>query len=140
MTGTFVVSLLAVIVCTTANAAEWSDDRPNILFLIADDMQADAIGALGNETVFTPVLDELVKEGFSFRRTYCMGSNSGAVCGPSRAMILTGLGLEAAMGNGKRLQPRTGATALAGTAPPCRVSHVRHRQMAQRKTGVQSVL
>ena len=38
----------------------------------------------------TPHLDRLVRRGLSFRQNYCFGSNSGAVCIPSRAMLMTG--------------------------------------------------
>ena len=54
--------------------------KPNILFLFADDQRADTISAWGNENIRTPNLDRLVARGFSFRRNYCFGSNSGAVC------------------------------------------------------------
>jgi arylsulfatase A-like enzyme len=70
--------------------AEEPAKRPNILFLFADDMRADVIGALGNATAQTPNLDKLVKAGTSFTRNYIMGGNQGAVCVPSRAMMLTG--------------------------------------------------
>jgi arylsulfatase A-like enzyme len=65
-------------------------DRPNFLFLYTDDHRADTIAAWGNEHIDTPNLDALVRRGFSFKRNYCMGSPHGAVCVPSRAMILTG--------------------------------------------------
>ncbi len=65
----------------------------NILFLFADDMQAEAIGAFGHPVVKTPVLDRLVHEGFSFRQCYIMGSNVPAVCIPSRAMLWSGRNL-----------------------------------------------
>lgn len=64
--------------------------RPNVLFLFADDQRADTIGAWGNPHIRTPNIDRLVAEGFSFRRNYCFGSNSGAVCVPSRAMLMSG--------------------------------------------------
>lgn len=70
----------------TAGAA----DKPNILLLLADDQRADTIAAHGNRQIRTPNLDRLVREGFSFRRNYCFGSNSGAVCVPSRAMLMSG--------------------------------------------------
>lgn len=63
---------------------------PNILFLFADDQRADTIGAWGNPHIRTPNLDRLAREGFSFRGNYCFGSNSGAVCVPSRAMLMSG--------------------------------------------------
>lgn len=78
---------LALLFCVfTATAAE----RPNILFLFADDMRADTIAAHGNKHIATPNLDSLAREGFSFRRNYVFGGNSGAVCVPSRAMLMTG--------------------------------------------------
>ena len=67
------------------------DTRPNFLFLLADDQRADTIAAYGNRFIETPHLDRLVFRGFSFRSNYCLGSNSGAGCVPSRAMIHTGL-------------------------------------------------
>lgn len=64
--------------------------RPNILFLFADDMRADAIAAHGNPHIRTPNLDQLAASGFSFRGNYIFGGNSGAVCMPSRAMLMSG--------------------------------------------------
>ncbi len=64
--------------------------RPNILFLFADDQRADTIAAHGNSHIQTPHLDRLAEEGFSFRKNYCAGSFSGAVCVASRAMLMTG--------------------------------------------------
>jgi arylsulfatase A-like enzyme len=64
--------------------------RPNVLILLADDQRADTIAALGNTRIRTPNLDRLASQGTAFTRTYCMGSLQGAVCVPSRAMLLTG--------------------------------------------------
>ena len=64
--------------------------KPNVLFLFADDMRADTIAAHGNPHIKTPNLDKLVAEGFSFRGNYIFGGNSGAVCMPSRAMLMSG--------------------------------------------------
>src|SRR5437588_455614 len=63
---------------------------PNVLFLLADDQRADTIAALGNGHIRTPNLDRLVREGTACTRAYCMGAQQGAVCVPSRAMILSG--------------------------------------------------
>jgi arylsulfatase A-like enzyme len=67
--------------------------RPNILFVLTDDQRWDTIAALGGSQVQTPNLDRLVRRGFSFSNAYCMGSMVGAVCLPSRTMILTGRSL-----------------------------------------------
>lgn len=63
---------------------------PNVLLLLADDQRADTIGALGNEAINTPHLDRLAERGFAFTNAYCLGANMGAVCRPSRNMLLSG--------------------------------------------------
>ncbi len=83
----FVTFCLAVFAAASLARAA---DRPNVLFLFADDQRADTIAAHGNSRIQTPNLDALVQRGFSFRQNYCYGSNSGAVCVPSRAMLHTG--------------------------------------------------
>lgn len=67
--------------------------RPNIVFILSDDQRADTIGAWGNPRIATPNLDRLARRGASFTRAYCMGSMQGAVCVPSRAMLMTGRSL-----------------------------------------------
>lgn len=87
---TLIITLLATPLATPLAMAE---TRPNILLLFADDQRADTIGAWGNEFIHTPSLDSLAARGFSFRQAYCMGSPHGAVCQPSRAMLLSGRSL-----------------------------------------------
>ncbi|MFZ2640750.1 MAG: sulfatase-like hydrolase/transferase [Verrucomicrobiia bacterium] len=67
-----------------------AENKPNVLFLFADDMRYDSIAALGNSFVKTPNLDSLVHRGFVFNNAYCLGGNSAAVCTPSRNMLLSG--------------------------------------------------
>ncbi|MFO1054287.1 MAG: sulfatase-like hydrolase/transferase [Planctomycetota bacterium] len=65
--------------------------RPrNVLFLFADDLRTDAVHAFGGEHAKTPELDRLAARGMRFRANHCMGSRHGAVCAPSRAMLMTG--------------------------------------------------
>lgn len=71
-------------------AASTGARRPNILFLFADDMRADTIGAHGNSHIRTPTLDSLARRGVSFRNAYVFGGDSGAVCVASRAMLMSG--------------------------------------------------
>ena len=63
---------------------------PNVLILLADDLRPDAVAALGDLKARTPNLDRLVADGTAWTRAYVAGSNQGAVCSPSRAMLLTG--------------------------------------------------
>ena len=65
--------------------------KPNILHIHADDHRPDGLHALGNKVLKTPNLDTLVARGITFTRCYTMGSMVGAVCQPSRTMLLTGL-------------------------------------------------
>lgn len=64
--------------------------KPNILFIVTDDQRWDTIHALGNEEIITPNLDKLVQRGTSFVRAHIAGGTCGAVCMPSRAMVLSG--------------------------------------------------
>lgn len=63
-----------------------------VVYLV-DDMQADAIAALGNRDTYTPNIDRLINEGMAFTRTYTNGALCGALSMPSRAMLLTGRGV-----------------------------------------------
>jgi arylsulfatase A-like enzyme len=86
---TFAILLLAAPLTLQAQPAK-SPAKRNVLFLFADDMRADTIAAWGNANIKTPNLDALVKDGFSFRGNYVFGGNNGAVCVPSRAMLMSG--------------------------------------------------
>ena len=82
-----------VMVLAPAGAAQEKAKRPNVLMLFSDDQRFDTVHALGNGEIRTPVLDSLVRDGTAFTRAYIMGSNQGAVCVPSRAMLHTGRNL-----------------------------------------------
>ena len=60
--------------------------RPNIIFMLADDLGWADLGCYGNTFHETPNLDKLAKEGMQFTRAY----SACAVCSPTRASIMTG--------------------------------------------------
>lgn len=68
-----------------------SGDRPNFLFLIADDLMYRTINAINNPEVHTPNIDRLVRGGCHFTHCFHQGSWTGAVCVASRTMLNTGL-------------------------------------------------
>lgn len=68
-------------------------ERPNVLFMLSDDQRPDAVRAFGHADLETPNLDAFAAAGTAFRRTYCMGAQQGAVCLPSRGMLLGGRSL-----------------------------------------------
>ncbi len=61
--------------------------RPNILFILCDDLRPAALGAYGSPDVKTPHIDRLAAEGVRFANAFCTTS----LCSPSRASLLTGL-------------------------------------------------
>ncbi len=68
-------------------------DKPNILFLFADDQTYEAVRALGCDEIQTPNLDRLVRGGTTFTHAYNQGAWHGAVCVASRTMLVTGANL-----------------------------------------------
>ncbi len=64
---------------------QWSD-RPNVLWLMADQLRADIFGFAGHPSVKTPNLDRLARKATVFTRSFC----AAGVCAPSRASFLTG--------------------------------------------------
>lgn len=77
--------------------------KPNILVLYSDDHSYHALGAAGNREVQTPNLDRLAASGMMFTQAHVMGGHQGAVCIPSRAMLLTGRYVNRLPGDGGTL-------------------------------------
>ncbi|MEM7013018.1 MAG: sulfatase-like hydrolase/transferase [Verrucomicrobiota bacterium] len=71
-------------------AISFAEDKPNLLFIFADDQCFRTINALNNDEIETPNLDRLVAQSTTFTHAYNMGSWSGAVCVASRAMLNSG--------------------------------------------------
>ena len=77
---------LALLFTLASVAPLAAEERPNILFAIADDWGWPHAGAYGDAVVKTPTFDRLAKEGVMFRHAFI----SSPSCTPSRAAILTG--------------------------------------------------
>lgn len=60
-------------------------NKPNIVFILADDLGIDALGCYGGESFKTPHLDKLAASGMRFDWAYCT-----PVCGSTRAQLITG--------------------------------------------------
>lgn len=74
----------AIMVHTISHAQQ--NDRPNVIFIFADDLGWGDLGCYGHPRLKTPALDQLASEGKLFTHFYVNGS----VCSPSRASIMTG--------------------------------------------------
>src|SRR5713101_3747674 len=79
----FLLPLLAVL---QVAAAEPKPDRPNLIFILADDLGVNDLGCYGRKDHHTPHLDKLATEGMRFNSFYC----AQPICSPSRAALLTG--------------------------------------------------
>ena len=63
-------------------------NRPNIVFLLADDLGYGELGSYGQDIIKTPELDRLAENGMRFTNFYA----GNGVCSPSRSVLLTGKG------------------------------------------------
>jgi arylsulfatase A-like enzyme len=78
--------LLAACIPAVVHAAA-APARPNLVFLLADDLAAGAVGYSGNRDVITPHLDRLARDGVRFVSHY----DTTSICMASRCTMLTGL-------------------------------------------------
>ena len=74
----------ALLSCATQTAQK--DDRPNIIFILTDDMGFGDVGCYGGKFVPTPCIDRMAAEGIRFMQYYC----ASPISSPSRAGLLTG--------------------------------------------------
>src|SRR4051812_3556190 len=79
--------LLAAAALLGLHAGASAADKPNILFILADDLGYGDLGCFGQTKIKTPNLDRLAAEGVKFTHAYA-GST---VCAPSRCALMTGL-------------------------------------------------
>jgi iduronate 2-sulfatase len=81
-----ILFILPVIMLMAANAKAEPKTRPNILFILVDDLRPQ-LGCYGHRQILSPNIDRLASEGLLFDRAYC----NVPVCGASRASLMTGL-------------------------------------------------
>jgi arylsulfatase A-like enzyme len=79
----FIVFILAFTNTLTAQTS----NKPNIIFIIADDLGYGDLGCYGQQKIETPHIDNLAKEGLQYNQFY----SGTTVCAPSRAALMTGL-------------------------------------------------
>jgi arylsulfatase A-like enzyme len=79
-------SLLASLFFLAIASTGASAAQPNIVFLFTDDHCQQALSAYDDSRIVTPNMDRIAREGMRFNKCYV----TNAICGPSRAVILTG--------------------------------------------------
>ncbi len=83
----FSLALIGTLFCLSTNAQQTQklDSRPNIVYILADDLGYGDLGCYGQQKIETPNIDALAKKGMLFTQHYAF-----PVCAPSRCMLLTG--------------------------------------------------
>jgi len=82
----FLTALILFSLAFTACAAFAADTRPNVIYLMADELGYYEPGFMGGKTIQTPNLDKMAAGGIVFRNLF----GGGSVCAPTRCCLLTG--------------------------------------------------
>lgn len=111
-----VFGLIAVFAWSQPCAVAADAGKPNIIFIMADDLGYGDLGCYGQKEVRTPNIDRLAAEGMRFTSWYA-GST---VCAPSRSCLMTGqhTGHTRVRGNGPRIPLEAGDLTLAKILKP----------------------
>jgi arylsulfatase A-like enzyme len=83
----FISFFLLVLSAAVSQSPISAAAKPNIIFIITDDLGYGDLGCYGQKTIKTPVLDKLAAEGMRFTQHY----SGSSVCAPSRSTLMTGL-------------------------------------------------
>ena len=112
-----VATSIAAAAKTDSSSAHSDGRKPNIIFILADDLGYGDVGCYGQKRIKTPNLDRMAAEGMRFTQAYAGAS----VCAPSRCVLMTGLDIGHARirGNTEFWQP--GASLIASDVT---VAHV----------------
>ncbi|TCD21803.1 DUF4976 domain-containing protein [Pedobacter psychrodurus] len=78
---------IILISCLLLCKLSYAQQKPNIVIIISDDHAFQAISSYGSKLTKTPNIDRIAQSGVTFNKAYVTNS----ICGPSRAVILTGL-------------------------------------------------
>jgi len=78
--------LVLAVFLTVENILAQKSTKPNVLFIIADDLTATAVSSYENKACKTPNIDQLASEGVQYTKAY----SQYPVCGPSRASLMSG--------------------------------------------------
>ncbi len=118
------MKIRAYVLLLLISSAAIAADKPNIIFIMADDHTFQAVGAYGSRLAKlnpTPHIDSLAKNGMRFDRVFCNNS----ICTPSRASIITG-----------QYSQTNGVLDLGGNIPPER----QYLPVEMKKAGYQTAM
>ncbi|NQZ58856.1 MAG: arylsulfatase, partial [Lentisphaeraceae bacterium] len=82
-----IVLFITIFFTGLAQAEQSAERKPNIIFILADDLGYGELGCYGQTKIKTPRIDKMASEGMKFTQFY----SGQTVCGPSRCSLLTGM-------------------------------------------------
>jgi arylsulfatase A-like enzyme len=95
--------LTVLLLGTCLTAASFGQERPNLIWIMADDLGYGELGCYGQDVIVTPRIDEMARQGMRFTQFYA----GATVCAPSRSVLNTGKhhGRTSVRGNAGRGNP-----------------------------------
>jgi arylsulfatase A-like enzyme len=115
--GLLAVFLLLLVESPAASAALAVAQRPNVIFILADDLGYGDVGCYGQKRIKTPSIDRMAADGMRFTSAYAGAS----VCAPSRCVLMTGLHVGHARVRGNTPAADPGAALLSSDVTIARV-------------------
>ena len=82
----FAITFFATVLLTVSSCQQSAPEKPNVLFILVDDLGYHDLGVTGSEYYETPHIDRLAAESMVFTQGYAACQ----VCSPSRASIMSG--------------------------------------------------
>src|SRR5438477_13168701 len=82
----FVAAWCLLVLSDITHALKAQEARPNVVFILMDDLRFDELGCVGHPLAKTPNIDRLAKEGAVFRNAFA----TTPLCSPSRACFFSG--------------------------------------------------
>ncbi len=115
---TFLILIALSAGSMASGATEAASAKPNIIFILSDDLAQGDLGCYGQKLIQTPNLDLMAAEGTRFTQAYC----GTTVCAPSRTSLMTGLHMGHSPVRGNRTTEPEGQMPLpAGTLTVARL-------------------
>jgi arylsulfatase A-like enzyme len=81
------VTMLLLAPLAALHAADTAPAKPNLIFILSDDLAQGDLGCYGQKLIQTPNIDRMAAEGTRYTQAYC----GTTVCAPSRTSVMTGL-------------------------------------------------
>jgi arylsulfatase A-like enzyme len=128
------VSWFILAISLNANSLLTADDRPNLIWIMADDLGYGDLGCYGQKVIQTPNLDRMAAEGMRFTQFYA----GATVCAPSRSVLMTGQhhGRTRVRGNAGKTNPKAQALLLEDVTVAKVVQNVGYRTALTGKWGL----